>query len=287
MRVRPKMYPEEGGAEPAPMGGVKGTVTKNLEALIPLILIVIIVAFIGHRFGYWEIPFLGGTGQAQMLIIGQPSADLLRDLDNRDDLVYYRMKNASDLDTAPKEQLAQYNIVLLDQHILPQGENKISGALGEALQNYVRTGGKLVIVMDSGIYLSGGIYGSAVATDVIGWKKMFGDLVPVECDTGLGNVKTCKQPIVGPARIHRIDFDHKIMEGIEIAPADPSYGPLTVETFNVKATGHLIAQIKPIGDVKNFPGIVEKKLLVGKVLYFNYDPAMTPGIWQNTLEYLR
>ncbi len=282
------MYPEEAGAEPPAGGGIRTGVTRNLEALIPLILIVIIAAFLGHRFGLWEIPFLGGSEQVQMLVIGQPSIDLLADLDNQRDLVYYRVKNASDLDMAPQQQLAQYDIVLLDQHLgATPYEKSVSRTLGEAIENYVRTGGKLIVVMDSGIYRSGGIYGTGVAADVIGWRATFGDIIPVECSLEANDIPSCKQPIATMARIHMIDFDHKIMEGIEVAPADPRYGPLSIITFNVRPTGNHIAQIKHIATASNYPGIVEKRLLIGKAIYFNYDPAITPGIWQNTLEYLR
>jgi len=281
------MYPEE-GAEPAQAGGVRRGVTRNLEALIPLILIVIIAAFLGHKFGLWTIPFLGGADQVQMIVIGQPSVDLLADLDNQRDLVYYRVRNASDLDAAPQEQLAQYDIVLLDQHLgATPYDRSISRTLGEALENYVRTGGKLVVVMDSGIYRSGGIYGTGTATDVVGWRATFGDIIPVECDLASNDVPTCTQPIATTGKIYRLDFDHQIMEGIEIAPADPRYGPLSMITFDVKPTGTQVAYIKHIATASHFPAIVEKKLLIGKSIYFNYDPAMTPGIWQNTLEYLR
>ncbi len=281
------MYPEDAG-EPAQGGGMKSGVTRNLEALIPLILIVIIAAFLGHRFGLWTIPFLGGQNQVQMLVIGQPSIDLLADLDNQRDLVYYRVKDASDLDAAPQEQLAQYDIVLLDQHMgITPYDKSVSRSFGEALENYVKTGGKLITIMDSGIYRSGGIYGTGVASDVIGWRATFGDIIPVECDLGPNNIPTCKLPISTTAKIHRLDFDNPIMEGIEVAPADPRYGPLNILTFKVKPTGNQVAYIKHIADASNYPGIVEKTLLIGKSIYFNYDPAITPGIWQNTLEYLR
>jgi len=283
------MYPEEAGAEPAAAGGARAGITRNLEALIPLILIVIIAAFLGHKFGLWNIPFLGGPDQIQMLVIGSPSVDLIADLENQTDLVYYQIKHPSDLETSPQEQLAQYDIVLLDQHMFAPEDryNKsISRTLGEALGNFVRTGGKLIVVMDSGIYRSGGIYGTGVAGDVVGWKATFGDIIPVECDLGPGNIPTCVQPIALTARIQRIDFDHPVMEGIEIAPSAIN-PPLSMYTFKVKPVGSLIGQIKREGIADNYPGIVEKKLLIGKVIYFNYDPAMTPGIWQNTLEYLR
>ncbi len=282
------MYPEDAGGEPAQGGGMKAGVTRNLEALIPLILIVIIAAFLGHKFGLWTIPFLGGDNQVQMLVVGQPSVDLLADLDNQRDLVYYRVKDASDLDAAPQEQLAQYDIVLLDQHMgITPYDKSVSRTFGEALENYVKTGGKLITVMDSGIYRSGGIYGTGVASDVIGWRATFGDIIPVECDLGPNDIPTCKQPIATTGKIYRLDFDNKMMEGIEVAPADPRYGPLNILTFDVKPNGNQVAYIKHIATASNYPGIVEKNLLIGKSIYFNYDPAITPGIWQNTLEYLR
>jgi len=100
-------------------------------------------------------------------------------------------------------------------------------------------------------------------------------------------MKTCTQAIATSGKIHRLDFDHRIMEGIEVAPSDPRYGPLSIITFDIKPTGNQVAYIKHIVTAANYPGIVEKKLIIGKVIYFNYDPAMTPGIWQNTLEYMR
>jgi hypothetical protein len=83
MKVKARMYPEEAGAEPVAGGRIRTGVTRNLEALIPLILIVIIAAFLGHKFGFWNIPFLGGPEEVQVLVIGQPSIDQLANLDNQ------------------------------------------------------------------------------------------------------------------------------------------------------------------------------------------------------------
>jgi len=177
---------------------------------------------------------------------------------------------------------------MLDQHLgATPYEKSISRTLGEAIENYVATGGKLIVVMDSAIYRSGGVYGKGVATDVVGWEATFGDIIPVECGLAQNNTPTCTQPIVTVGKIYRQDFDSPIMQGIEVAPADPRYGPLSIATFDVKPTGTRVAYIKNVATAASYPGIVEKKLLVGKVIYFNYDPAIAPGIWQNTLEYLR
>ncbi len=287
------MYPE---GEPAPLpasdygyeNDIKSKITRNLEGLIPLILIIIIAAFLGHRFGVWNIPFLGGSEPAQMLVIGDPSVNMMVLLDQDKDLTYYRIRDAASLNVAPEEQLAQYDIVLLDQHMGQTAyEHSVSRQLGEALENFVRTGGKLVTVMDSGIYRSGGIYGTSIASDIIGWKATFGDTIPVECIRSSADIPTCTAPIHLRGRVYREDFDHKLMQGIEVAPADPRAPAIDLLTYDIKPTGNQIAYIKNVVTPSYYPAIVEKRLIIGKSIYFNYDPATTPGVWQNTLEYLR
>ena len=285
------MYPEDqaqGPAEPSydyPGSGLKGKITRNLEGLIPLILLIIIAAFLAHRFGFVQLPFLGARPPMQALLIGEPSLDFLSMLDQDRELVYVRIRDAAALDIAPSEQLAQYDLLILDQS---HSSNKaVSRQFGEAVENYVRTGGKFILIADSGIYRSGGIFGTGRAVDVIGWQATFGDIVPVECDRGLGEVPTCAQAITVQGRIYRQDFDHPIMEGIEVSPAHPAIPPYNLITFRVKPTGNQIAFIRHAVTTSFFPAIVEKRLIIGKSIYFNYDPALTPGIWQNTLEYMR
>jgi hypothetical protein len=281
--------PLDEGPEP------KGLSRKQVALLVAAVLVIAAVIaasllpslFLGYKLGILDFPGLGSEPM-KMLVIGEPSAPLLADLDSQRDLVYYRVKDASSLEQNPAETLAQYDAVLLDQHLgATPFDKSVSRVLGEALQNYVQGGGKLIVVMDSGIYRSGGGYGNSIATDVVGWQANFGDLIPVECDTGPNEIRTCTVPVAVSGKIYRQDFEHAIMKGIEVAPADPNYGPLQIVTFDVKVAGSQVAYIKHAASAVNYAGIAEKKLLVGKSIYFNYDPALTPGIWQNTLEYLR
>lgn len=281
------MYPESGSAS-APMdyggdGGLKSKLTYHLEGLIPLILIVIIVAFLGHKFGFWQIPFLGGTEPIQLLIIGTPSADLQIILDQDRDLVKYYAKSASALNVSPKEQLAQYDIVMLYQ---ANTSNKaVSRQLGEAIENYVGTGGKLITVMDSGIYRETGM--GNPAKDVVGWKASFGNTIPADCAPNENNVPSCTVQFNVRGVIYRQDFDHKIMQGISQVPAMPNDTPLNLQTFDITPTGKVLAYIQDVVTPRYFPAIVEGQQLVGKSIYFNYDPGKTRGIFENTLEYLR
>ncbi|MDP2974348.1 MAG: hypothetical protein Q8N60_04820, partial [Candidatus Diapherotrites archaeon] len=158
-------------------------------AVIGLVAIFgLIYIFMVMEIGLWQVPFLGTRGPLKMLVIGEPSIHLMSDLDSQRDLVYYQIKEPAGLEFAPKEQLANYDVILLDQHLgATPYQKSVSRTLGEAIENYVKTGGKLIVVMDSGIYRSGGMYGTGVASDVIGWKETFGDIIPVECDIGSNN----------------------------------------------------------------------------------------------------
>jgi hypothetical protein len=76
------------------------------------------------------------------------------------------------------------------------------------------------------------------------------------------------------------------MKGIERVPAE-GYAPLPLTTFPVTPTGKEIAFIEDVTTGDLYPAIVEKELLIGKSIYFNYDPGYTKGIFQATLRYLR
>ena len=77
------------------------------------------------------------------------------------------------------------------------------------------------------------------------------------------------------------------MEGIDVFPTDP-LRDATFETFDVSVNGRELAYIQSSGiDKKTYPAIVEKNLVVGKSIYFNYNPGITKGIFESTLEYLR
>ncbi|MFH1544587.1 MAG: hypothetical protein ABIE23_00635 [archaeon] len=275
----------EGGGPPEypvePRAGITSKLKYNLEGLIPLILIIIIVAFLGHKFGFWDIPFLGGEQPMQMLIIGQPSTDFTNILNQNKDLVSYYIRSADHLNINPKEQLSRYDVVVLDQHLMTKKE--VSSQLGDAIQDYVRSGGKFITIMDSGIRRTG-------ASDVLGWKATFGDIVPVSCErTGETDVPSCTNRIHLAGYIERDDYKHPIMQGIERAPAE-GYAPYYLETFQVVVTesrGQVAYILNADRTGEWYPGIVEKKLVIGKSIYFGYDPGKTRGILENTLKYLK
>ncbi len=280
------MYPDDGGAGadagPAPMSSKIG---MNLEGLIPLILILVIAFFLLAKFGLLSgVPVLGDIGSMvgsnepkKMLVIGASSPEALDVLYGMEDVIKVVQRDASSLDRNPKEVLANYDIVMLDQS--QQTNKALSRKFGEALESYVKQGGKLITVMDSGIYQPG-------AFDVAGWKATLGDIIPVTCERINQGEPTCMVRLMVRGKIYREIEKHKIMEGIEEFPVLPGEYA-NFETFNIGLNGTEIAYLKDESGVgQTFPAIVEKKLIVGKSIYFNYNPGYTKGIFQNTIEYL-
>lgn len=288
------MYPEGGagggggaGADYYPDDGLKGKIGAHLEGFIPLILILIIVFFLAIRFDIVtsSTPIVGpiaelfeGTEKPmQILIIGSTSQEVLDVFNNSPDLVNYIIRTADSLRRSPREQLAQYDVVFLDQSQQPNKE--VSRELGEAVEKYVNGGGKLVTVLDSGIRRPG-------AFDVIGWENTFGEIVPVSCDRIIQEVPVCTNRIFVKGQLFRQDEDHPILKGITVFPADPGFYA-TFEVFDVTPKGKEIAYIQDPNTRKTFPAIVEKPTIIGKSIYFNYNPGITGGILQSTLRYLR
>lgn len=281
-----------GGAEsPAPafpdLGG--GYANRfHLEGLIPLILILIIGFLLLARLGILtnNTPFLGPViglispkEPSQILIIGSPSIELIDTLEKNRDVVRYVIKSENAFIRNAEDQLAQYDLVVFDQS--NQANKDASSQLGDGIKNYVKTGGKVIVVMDSGIRRPG-------AVDILGWQANFGDIVPVTCDRIINDIAVCAQSLTVYGIIWREDFKHPVLEGIERVPAETNFPPLLLQTFDVGiANGKEIAYIEDVRTGVNFPAIVEKTILGGgKVMYFNYNPGFTPGILTNTLKYL-
>ena len=261
----------------------------NLEGLIPLILLVIIGVASLNYFGIVEIPYLPtGTSRVQVLFIGEPSLGEKVVMDNMSYFLNYRTRSADSFGNASSEELHQYDVVILDQS--QSRDKSVSVGLGEAVQKYVSKGGKLIVVLNSGIYQSVGFQGYT-ASDVVGWKATFGKIIPAECVPAADGVPSCKEgsevAVVG--RVWEQIYDHPIMLGIETAPPIGS-APIALRTLGIQAAegAKTVAYIKAENTPQTFPAILEKKNFpLGTVIYFNYDPGMTPGILTNTINYLK
>ncbi|MFH0970817.1 MAG: hypothetical protein V1776_05155 [Candidatus Diapherotrites archaeon] len=282
-------YDDQAGGDLPPLADHAGGMHFNMEALIPIILIVVIGFLLLARLGVVDsstplvgpiVSIISPNATARVLVIGAPSIELMTVLQANKDMVGNPIiKAAEAFSRNPENQLTQYDIVILDQ--TGQISKEIPRQLGDALQGYVKTGGKLIIVQDSGIE-------RPAALDILGWKANFGSIVPVNCDIILDGQPTCKRPIVVVGVIWQQDYKHPIMLGIERVPAQAEAGYLGLTVFDVGVTGNEIAYIEDARTGKNFPAIVEHAQLGGgKVIYFNYNPGITAGILENTIKYLK
>jgi hypothetical protein len=280
------MYDDAGGGDAAPVGGGR-LPNFNLEGLIPVILLIIIGIASLNYFGVVDIPLLPqGSSRVNVLFIGQPSFGETVVLDNLSYMLNYRERDARSFSNSASEELSQYDIVFLDQTLT---EKSVSVALGEAINEYVTKGGKLIVVKNSGIYQSVGL-GSAISSDVVGWKATFGNIIPAECIPGSSGIPTCQdgQEVTVAGRIRRIDYDHPIMYGIESAPPEGGEIP-TFNVLGIQANqgAKRIAYVDSLATPQTYDAILEKKTFpLGTVVYFNYDPGYTPGILINTIKYL-
>ena len=252
---------------------------KKLWGLALAVLVVLVLAVV-YFTGVFDIPIVSSTKPAQLLVIGMPGLETRAVLDNSKEIVQYRIiEDPGALKVSPGKKLAQYHIVMLDQTNSPQ--KILPSTVGEALNSYVAKGGKLIVVKNSGIY-------NPEAPELVGWTANLGPgLMPVACIMTPENQPSCNAPVNVTAELERADFKSPIMRGIEKVPAAPDQPYLYLEVLPVAVTGHEIARVQDAQSTKYYTGIAENSFLLGKVLYFNYNPGYTPGIFRNALKYLK
>ncbi|MFH1752091.1 MAG: hypothetical protein ABH821_04105 [archaeon] len=276
------MYPDKGAPEEEMYSASegKGKMAYHLEALVPIILILIIGVFLAAKFDLIDVPYLSDSTPAKILVIGQPSQETMsvfEEATNRDVVKTVRIADAETIEHNTNV-INQYDIIWLDQSM--QADKTIPRRVGEAIADYVGTGGKLVIVQNSGIKREGDI-------SVLGWKATFGDIVPVSCaDYGLTEGQpSCLDPQVAVGVIYAADEEHKIMQGTYRFPILESQGYLSITLYPVAVDGKEIAYFKDERTDKYYPAIVEKSFL-GKVIYFNYNPGIAEDVLIRTIQYL-
>jgi len=259
----------------------------KLETIIPIIVIIGVILLIVFKTNVLSggIPLFEGSG-VSILVIGSPSPEtvsVLNDAENKDVIKQWRLQNVEAIEYNPKERIKPYDIIILDQSM--SSDKSISRTIGEALDAFVKSGGKLIVVLNSGIERTG-------SSDVIGWTATIGDIIPVTCDYGIYKVPTCKNTIrvdgfILANRSNSKQSGYKITYGIERVPALETAGLIQTETYKVGVVGNEIAYLVDARTGATYPAIIEKPLLLGKVIYFNYNPGKTKTLLINTIKYLK
>ena len=77
------------------------------------------------------------------------------------------------------------------------------------------------------------------------------------------------------------------MTGVQTCALPISSGLLPTETYGVHVTGNEIAYLEDAVSGMTYPAIVEAPRMIGKVLYFNYNPGLSEAIFVNAVKYLK
>jgi len=276
---------------------------RYLEGLLPLILLVILGIFIAAKMGMIDLSFIPGFSKTIRVLIltDDPTAPDITSLINVLTYQYPRYQHieVTKMALSPMRRIYASNLSDYKVVILYETKSKmLSLSQREELYKYVKNGGNLIVVLDSGTYMPKfDYYGTPGDTSPVwtGWKdKYMGAIMPVTCDTPTD----CSLSSTGSARIATLTPEHPIMGGMEFypetgAPLALHYIPGIVESANgttiadveiVNAAGGL----SPNSTVKaTYPGIVvSTNIMGGKVVFFNYEPQKTPIILINTIEWL-
>jgi len=152
---------------------------------------ILFVCFLIIVLGGCSVPgneqFSSSSAKIKVLVLGAPSDDLVQILQENSTSLEFEVVAPQTIESNAAAKLAGYRIIVVDQ---TKDETKaISTKVGAAVQNFVRSGGSLIVIGDSGITRPDKF-------DVIGWENTFGDLMPVTCERVSNNLPSCKNPIV-------------------------------------------------------------------------------------------
>ncbi len=276
-------------------------IKAHSEIWIPLVLIVILFLFLSIYFGLIDaksIPLVGGflsniMGEyKQVLVIGSPwvysnnqqETSLITILEQGKNGKKYKIKpieSAQNFAYNPANQIKHYDLIILDQSVL--SDKSIPPDLSEALIDYVSVGGKLIIVGNSGTFIT-------QRPDLEGLPATFNvGMAPVDC-TITFNGSQCNTPVIINYGVWHNTYETNLFQGMDQVPPNPtSQGlqglPLTV--FDVSPQGDEWAMIQDLVTGRYYTGIVKKGYGLGKVIYFNYqEVALIPSVLERVVESL-
>jgi hypothetical protein len=257
----------------APAGGGGGFSRRfhNIEGVLPLILLIVIAFFVLQFLGILPciIP-IGCGGDIDVLVIGTSSQGVRAVLTG--DEARFRSGSINyEIDLQPDDIL---NVKILKNYkvVILQGQPYFQGYTREAIRSYVDGGGKLIVIEDAGSR-------HPEYPEVAGWDWPRGQGIPVPAD--IVGEEIGYSDIAYGSEIKFIDRDHPIAIGLKRLNAN-----LILPSRVVKVTpeGNTVVAIKT--DEGTWPAIIEGGSGLGTVVYFAYDPGMSPAVFLATVEWL-
>ena len=260
------------------------------ESAIPLILIAILAVFVAGKFGLVDfsgVPILSSIFPAPTItvgVVGSASQSMV-DLLSTEEYHNFGISYAGSIDQSNiySGVLNNFNIVIL------QGEAVCDRTARMAIANYVKGGGKLIVIQDACTRVSND-------ASAYGWNigiGSLGDVMPVTIG-GIAHQYEPWQtvPVQGELKIVNVNdpifngvdnfqFDSTITAGITPTPTSQVDAFVDSSSIGQQTAPSLYAIIESQG------------LLTGKVIYFAYDPStmavqgVGSNLFLNTLLYLR
>lgn len=297
-------------------GGYKSTKKKYLEGIIPIIILILIGVVIAAKMGWISgIPFLGslfgGGKNVHIAVLGDlqgqgtdnptnVTAPLLEDHLKSASMLNYHYQEFDNLDTfkySGKQLLDNFDMVIVT------GERDFPRKAKEALGEYIKEGGKVIIIGDAAIR-------DPNEPNVVGWKvDELAGTVPVQLPYDV-SINQLKNPVlltnVSNDQMNKnltlsfLDLEHPIysqtgtkatrnfqlmedirpecVEGVPAIPITPSGG-------NVLAILEGASEEGGVWDDRTVVGIASKGTTFGgTVTYFSYDPGCMPSIFDEMVE---
>jgi len=269
-------YPQDPYAAYAAAGGAGGGFDKkfhNVEGILPVVLLIVIGIFVLQVLGVTGclIP-IGCGGEINVAVIGQPSPGVQNILQSKQ-AVYRGIKFNKDLhqDYITPEILKKYDIVVL------QGQPYFDMNAREAIRSYVDGGGKMILIGDAATR-------APESPNVYGWEWPAGRGVPSPVEPK-GKFTGFEQFPTG-SEVRIIDIDHPITKGLKVVNSRLS---MPAPIFEIVPNNIPLAVVETYsygGVERSLPAIVEGGSGLGKIIYFAYDPGLTPEMFLSSLIYL-
>ncbi len=264
---------------------------RYAEAVLPVALLVILALIFAYKMGFIDLSFLPFLSKpVEVLILtDNPTSPQIQSILQvlQRDASYYKIKVRT-MTIGPNTRLSAKQLADADVVMLYQTSNTptLTNIQRRELATYLKAGGKLIVVKDSGTYMPecdmGGVSCDPNKAIWVGWMRLE-NFMPVDCS----DETSCKPESVASPTLYTIDPDHPIMQGFDKINLKQI---TAIKNLQLSKNGVDIADIYENG-VDNPTAVmlgvtISQGLLGTKVIHFNYEPYASRQILINAILYL-
>lgn len=248
-------------------GDWKDKFSSSFEGAIPLILILVLATFVAGKFGIVDLSVIPGVGALfpaatiKVVCVGECSSGIKMYLQSDE----ARMSNIMfqgelSQDSIYGDILKNYDIIIL------QNERYCNRLARQAIRDRIKQGGKLIVIGDACTRMQDD-------ASVLGWGLYLQEVIPAVLGGVTADREVIKTQVVnGEFKI--IDLQHPIfggdVPGIKNFPFNAR-----VTKVNPGQNSKVLSLVVPTTASKeSMFAVIEGSSLMGKTLYFAYDPGV-------------